>query len=554
MTKPDLDPRLAPEPAPLPYARATLGELLRHQAARFGERVALVHESVRITYAELERRSAAFARGLVAAGVGKGSRVALLAPNGIEWAISFFGIARAGAIAVGVNTFYKERELAWTLRHCDAQHLVCTPSFLANDYLARLEAAFPELAATRSPELALEAAPYLRRIHVWGGAERRWASDADALERNGISAAAFAALEDEVHPADLAVLIYTSGSTADPRGAVHTHGTLVRQTWNIASRMPLAPGEVLFNPSPFFWVGGLCMGLLLVLQQGATLAGQDRFEPGAALRLLQEERVTMAMAWPHFGTAMASHPDFAKTDLSALRAGNLHELMDPSLRPSRKELRTNALGMTETAGVHCMANWSFDLPERLAGAFGKPMPGVEHRVIDPETGEPAAPGALGEICVRGFTVMQGIYKAEREETFGPDGFFHTGDMGFFDDDGWLHFAGRDSDMVKTGGANVSAREVELVLAEDARVKAAYVVGLPDVTRGALVAAAVVVDEGTAIEADELRRRVRQSLAAYKVPKHVALFTAEEIPLKDSGKVDKRRLAELVAERVRRGSA
>ncbi|MGH7803556.1 MAG: class I adenylate-forming enzyme family protein, partial [Candidatus Binatia bacterium] len=330
---------------------------------------------------------------------------------------------------------------------------------------------------------------------------------------------------------------------------LHTHGTLVRQTWNLASRMPLAPGDVLYNPSPFFWVGGLVMGLLIVLTQGATLAGQDRFEAGAALEFLAKERVTMAMAWPHFGAAMASHPDFAKTDLSSLRAGNLYELLDPSLRPTRKDLRSNALGMTETAGVHSMANWSVDLPERLAGAFGRPMPGVEHAVIDPETSERAAPGVLGEICVRGFTVTQGIYKQEREETFDREGFFHTGDLGFFDDDGWLHFAGRDSEMIKTGGANVSAREVELVLAEDPRVKAAYVVGVPDATRGALVAAAVVPHEAAAIEPGDLERRVRESLAAYKVPKVVVLLGEGDVPLKDSGKVDKRGLAEIVANRA-----
>ncbi|MGH7338836.1 MAG: AMP-binding protein, partial [Myxococcota bacterium] len=325
--------------------------MLRTQAERFGNRVALVHENSRITYGELERRSAALARGLVANGVGKASRVALLIPNGVEFVVTLFGVVRAGAVAVGVNTFYKERELAWTLRHCDAQQLVCAPSFLSNDYVARLESALPDLKAATSNDLFLEGAPYLRRIHVWGVADRRWASDAADLERGTlVSSAAFEAVEAEVHPADLAVLVYTSGSTADPRGALHSHGTLVRQTWNLAARMPLAPDDVLYNPSPFFWIGGLTMGLLVALHQGAALAGQNRFEAGAALRFLQDERVTVAMGWPHFGAAMASHPDRPATDLSALRGGNLHELLDPARRPPRGDRRSNALGMTETAG------------------------------------------------------------------------------------------------------------------------------------------------------------------------------------------------------------
>src|SRR5262249_12559572 len=150
----------------------------------------------RITYAELERRSAAFARGLLAAGAGKGSRIALLVPNGIEWVVSFFGIVRVGAIAVGLNTFYKERELAWTLRHCDAQQLVTAAEFLGNDYVSRLGAALPSLAGARAGELFLDEAPYLRRIHVWGGAAKPWASRADDLENpSAISDAAFAAIE-----------------------------------------------------------------------------------------------------------------------------------------------------------------------------------------------------------------------------------------------------------------------------------------------------------------------------------------------------------------------
>jgi acyl-CoA synthetase (AMP-forming)/AMP-acid ligase II len=210
--------------------------------------------------------------------------------------------------------------------------------------------------------------------------------------------------------------------------------------------------------------------------------------------------------------------------------------------------------MTETAGVHCMANMSIDLPERLAGVFGKPMPGVEHKVIDPETAERVPLGTVGEICVRGVSVLQGIYKAEREETFDRDGFFHTGDMGSFDAESWLRFAGRDSEMIKTGGANVSAREVELRLLEDPRVNAAYVVGLPDATRGALVAAAVVLHEGRVASPQELEEHVRAGLAAYKVPKLVTLLGADEVPLKDTGKVDKRRLAEIVASRAAAGRA
>jgi acyl-CoA synthetase (AMP-forming)/AMP-acid ligase II len=256
------------------------------------------------------------------------------------------------------------------------------------------------------------------------------------------------------------------------------------------------------------------------------------------------------MGWPHFGKAIARHADFPTADLSRLRGGNLYELLDPAHRPPRPELRSNALGMTETCGVHCMANMDVDLPERFAGVFGKPMPGIDHQIVDPESGERLPPGETGEICVRGPSVMQGICKSEREESFDREGFFHTGDLGHFDGEGWLHFSGRSSDVIKTGGANVSAREVELLLAEDPAVKAAYVVGLPDEERGAIVAAAVVAEEHSRISPEALQQRVRQSLAAYKVPKFVTIIGADEVPLKDTGKIDRRGLADIIASKER----
>jgi acyl-CoA synthetase (AMP-forming)/AMP-acid ligase II len=202
--------------------------------------------------------------------------------------------------------------------------------------------------------------------------------------------------------------------------------------------------------------------------------------------------------------------------------------------------------MTETCGPH---TWSDGpLPEPLAGSFGRPVPGVEHKVVDPETGATLPPGETGELCVRGYSLMQRLHKVPREETFDADGFYHTGDAGFFRD-GILWFKGRLGDMIKSGGASITPSEIEIVLNGYPGVKAAYVVGVPDPDRGQNVAAAVVPEAGATPEPEDLRRRLKDDLSAYKVPRHVWIFEDGTLPFTDSGKIDKRALEGILAARL-----
>lgn len=256
--------------------------------------------------------------------------------------------------------------------------------------------------------------------------------------------------------------------------------------------------------------------------------------------------MTVAVGWPHYAKAMAEHPTFAARDLSALRDGNLYAILPDGVRPRDPELRSNSLGMTETRGPHTFDRMDVDLPDPLRGTFGRPVPGLTHRITDRDTGLEVAPGVMGEIQVRGYSVMHEIYKREREATFEPDGFYGTGDGGWFGTDGVLRFAGRLGDIVKTGGANVAPREVEQVLTDRPDVAEAHVLGLPDPERGQILVAAVVAAEGCALEPDALRRWLRGELAAYKVPRVITLVERDALPRTDSGKVDKRRLATLLA--------
>jgi acyl-CoA synthetase (AMP-forming)/AMP-acid ligase II len=533
-------------------------EFLRTRCEAFGSRPLILLGERRITYAEADALSARLARGLLALGLAKGSRVGVLMPNGPDWVVAWLAAARIGCVVVPINTFSKPGELAFVLRHADVHALLCVSRYLGNDYLERLEVAAPALASAASQTLFLAEMPQLRHLVVWGKCDRRWTrSERDlraAGDANPATDAAFLAeVERGVSPADPMLIIYSSGSTAEPKGAVHGHGALIRHAYHLNAFKDLQAEDRIFSPMPFFWVGGFVFTLLSAMHVGAFLICEESFDPGETLRLLERERATIVAGWPHIAKAMLDHPSFRQRDLSAVRSGNLYALLPEGVRPRDPELRSNSLGMTETCGPHTIDRMDVDLPERLRGSFGHSVPGVEHKIVDPETGQILPPGSPGEICVRGYPVMQGLHKVEREDAFDRDGFYHTGDGGYFDADGVLFFQGRLGDLIKTAGANVSPREVELSIEAFPEVQSAFVVGVPDPVRGQNVAAAVVLDSGQKLGVEELRERLRKELSAYKIPRQVLFAPKSELPFTDSGKIDKRRLAELLARRLREES-
>jgi acyl-CoA synthetase (AMP-forming)/AMP-acid ligase II len=539
---------------PSPDFPSTVSALIRELAGRHRDQPLIVLGERRLTYEEAERDSAVLARGLLATGVGKGTRMGIWMPNGPDWVLAWLAAARIGAVVVPINTFFRARELRFVLQHSDVDTLLCVGEFINQDRLATLEEAAPELIGYESGRLFLTTLPYLRAVRVWGSVSRRWASDGPTAlvsaskTEPGASEALLRAAEQAVSPADAMIVIYSSGSTADPKGAVHTHGAVIRHARTLNGFRDLRAGDRIYSPMPFFWVGGFVFTLVSAMLSGATLICEETFEPGRTLDLLERERVTLVAGWPHYGKAMREHPSFGARDLSSIRGGNLYDVLPGQTRPNDPELRSNSLGMTETCGPHTIDRMDYDLPEKLRGSFGQTVPGLEHRIVDPETGAVLPPGTSGEICVRGYSVMQALYKVEREDAFDRDGFYHTGDAGFFNAEGVLFFQGRLGEMIKTGGANVSPREVEQALIAQPEVEEAYVVGLPDPDRGQLVAAALVARGQSSVDPDELRQRIKRELSAYKVPRHLVVMRREDLPMTSSGKVDKRRLADAMRSR------
>jgi acyl-CoA synthetase (AMP-forming)/AMP-acid ligase II len=321
---------------------------------------------------------------------------------------------------------------------------------------------------------------------------------------------------------------------------------VIRHAFNLNHWRDLQAGDRIFSPMPFFWVGGLVFTLHCAMHKGATLICEAVFNPPQTLQLLETERATLVTGWPHYGTALASDPTYAQRDLSSIRGGNIYPLLSPGIRPADPELRSNALGMTETCGPHTIDRMDIDLPESMRGSFGRAPEGVSHKVVDPDTGERLPPNAEGEICIRGYNVMQGLYKVEREDCFDAEGFYHGGDSGYFNEDGLLFFKARLGDLIKTGGANVAPREVELIIDAQQEVHCSYVVGLVHPDRGQQVAAAIILNDGEVLDAATLRERLKLQLAAYKVPVKYFFCDKENIPFTDSGKVDKRRLAQYLS--------
>jgi acyl-coenzyme A synthetase/AMP-(fatty) acid ligase len=442
-------------------------------------------------------------------------------------------VTRIGAVVVPVNTFFVAQELGWLLDDADIEAVLTIDHLLTNDYVERLEEAIPGLADAVGPELHLSALPNLRRIHVFGGGDRRWMW---ALP-DPVADEVVAAAEARVRPGDDHLVIYTSGSTARPKGVIHTQGSVIRQAWFIAGLHDWHPGDRVYMPLPYFWIGGYVYGFLSAMLTGATTVCELRFDPPETLRLLERERVTVTMGWPHVGSSLAAHPDFEHTDLRSLKGPYHQALLAPAGRVLDAGLLVEPLGMTETATSHTWWMPDEPLPPEKRGSLGIEAPWFEHKVVD-DAGAVVPPGTEGEICVRGPGLMRGIVGRERTEVFDADGWYHTADAGWVDDDGFFYFVGRTGDLVKTAGASVSPIEVELALLAMPEVQEASVLGVPDAEMGQVVCGVVVFRPGVTLTEDELRARCRAAMSAYKVPKRWVFLGIEEVPYTASDKVDK----------------
>ena len=515
---------------------------------------ALIVPDETLSYAELDRRSARMAKALLASGAGKGTRVALLAPDGVLFLTTFYAALRIGALVTPISTLTTPPELAHIVRTSDAQILVGARRFLRRNFAANLEDALAGLADARAGALWLSSAPHLRSVWLddpdglgWAGSVDDLLARADRAEGGGGGPddALLAEIEREVSPGDDAFVVYTSGSTAAPKAVVHHQRAVATKPQALAPIFGMTSDDRTMPLLPAFWLGGVAAALQ-ALCTGSTLVYPRSPDVDDVLDMVEQHDVTYVVVWHALAKLRAAAIERG-IDIDRIRGLGRPRGDDGEPVPAR--LRANLLGMSESFSVHSGEPIDVRMPVDKRGASGRAVNGIERRVVDPETGREVAPGEVGELQLRGGGLMRGFYKVERDEVFTPDGFYPTKDLVRIDADGYAWFVGRTGDMIKTSSANVSRLEVEAALATLPEVASALVAGLPDADAGEIVTAAVVPAPGANPTEAGLRAALRDRISSFKIPRRIVFITDDDVPRTATGKVRLAELAQLVGARL-----
>jgi fatty-acyl-CoA synthase len=534
----------------------TLPGFLREVTTLYSGREALVMRTAdgatRWSYAELWDRAIEVACALRACGVGKGSRVGILMTNRPEWISALFGVSIAGGVAVTLSTFSTAQELDHLLKASDVSVLLFERNVLKKDFAVMLTELEPAIADATPGTLQSAKFPFLRRLATVGAAapgidtwEGFLAAGRDEPQQI-VEAAASA-----VRPSDPAVLFFSSGSTSKPKGILSAHRGVCIQMWRFRRMYEFGPEDNVrgWSANGFFWSGNFAMSLGSTFAAGGSLVLQQTFAAAEALDLMEVERVNFPFAWAHQWAQLESAPNWAHVDLSSMRFVDYKTPVAHHPTVSTKWFEPgHGYGNTETFTIStCFpANTP---PEVHAESSGVALPGVTVKIADPVTGVVVPRGERGEIRVKGPTLMLGYVGTPLDETLDADGFLCTGDGGYLDDEGRLFWEGRLTDIIKTGGANVSPLEVDDVLASHPGVKVAKTVGVPHETLGEVVVACVVPQEGSTPDPEEIRAFLSERLASYKVPRHVLFFRDDEIELTGTAKIKSAELRELAAKQL-----
>ena len=510
---------------------ASIPALVMEAAERYAGTPALEAPGRRIDYAELPAAALAVTRALMAHGIDKGDRVAIWAPNGIDWVLAALGIHLAGAVLVPLNTRMKGAEAEDILARSGARLLFSVGDFLGVDYPAMLDGRWPAS---------------LETLVVIGEETAEARSLAAFLaEGEAVTEAAARARAAAVGPEDLSDLLFTSGTTGRPKGVMSGHGQNLRAFAEYVRVIGLGRGDRYLIVNPFFHAFGYKAGWLSCLLAGATILPQTTFDADAVLARIARDRITVLPGPPTLYLSLLAHPRLAEADLSSLRVAVTGAATIPPIliERMREELGfavvTTAYGLTECGGLATICD-PYDAAETIATTSGTPIAGTELAILD-EAGRTLPAGQTGEICLRGFHVMQGYFEnpAATAEAIDAAGWLHTGDVGRCDAAGNLQITDRLKDMYIVGGFNCYPAEIEAILATHPAIAQSAVIGVPDSRQGEVGCAYVVPRAGHALDEAALIAWAREQMANYKVPRHVRL--TEALPVNAANKVDKARL-------------
>jgi fatty-acyl-CoA synthase len=530
-----------------PWEPITIAQLLERTAVAHADRDALVGDGRRVTWAQARDESRALAKGLIAAGIGHGDHFALWMPNQIEWVELWFASAYVGAVLVTINTRYKTEEVRYILGQSDARLLIMVREFVGIDYVGMLSRLCPELASAPVPNA--DQFPELGRVVLLGDPVAAGTQPFAEFVAAGaaVSDAELDAAAAAVDYDDPTIIVYTSGTTGHPKGAVHSH-RILRNEHSISEAMDIGPDSRVMNHMPFFHVAGGFTGILPPLITGGAMLLMDRWDPIAAFELIEGERASVMGGIPTHFIDLINHPDRDRYDTSSLRTGwigganNPPEVIEGAIAGLGLDGLLPVYGMTETTSITTISGLDDPREVVLAGK-GRPVSDFELKIVDPDTGEERPAGIEGEVWVRGHLVMQGYYRNEQATAAVLDGdrWFHTGDLGVLDEAGYLSITGRSSDMFIVGGSNAYPAEIEIALTEHPAIKQAYVVGVPHGRLGEVGFAFVEPVAGSPLDQQEVVAFCRERLADYKVPRFVELVT--DWPLTATGKIERFRLSE-----------
>ena len=525
----------------------TLGNLLDEMSALRGEQTALVFGELSISFSEWRTEVDRFARSLLSVGIKRGDRVAVLAGNRPEWLIATFAIAKIGAVMVAVSTFSTTRELNWCLNQSGAVALIMSSSIRGQNFLAGIRTDCPDL--SEQPPFSFEspALPELKTIiTIDGESEGAIVSWSDFTDRNSLSSEEdLLDAQASVSPEDICYILYTSGSTASPKGVMLAHKGVIENGFDIGERQHLTESDRLWLAVPLFWSFGSANALPAMMTHGGTIVLQESFDAEQALSIIESERCTIFYGMANMARAIKAHDQWSTKAVESMRTGltiGLPGDVGFIIEALGAHELCNVYGSTETYGNATVCD-AFDPLEQRLNSQGLPLPGMTIKILDCDSRESLPPGAVGEIAIKGH-VMVGYYlEPELTAATFHDGYFLSGDLGCLDEDGRLHFKGRFKEMIKTGGINVAPLEVEGILATHSKIKQAYVVGIADPIKEEKIVAVVVFEEGGQAKEQELLTFCREDLASYKVPDCIFVYEEGSLPLTSTGKINKPKLKE-----------
>ncbi len=534
----------------------TLGQILDETIARFPKNDAVVYvdRDYRQTWEQFGETVDDLAKGLMALGVQPGEKIAILATNIPFWISLMFASARIGAVLLTVNTSYRESELEYLISHSECENFVVMDGYRDHDYLGTIYKLIPELRVQHRGELQSPRFPKLKRVFFLGMEKHRGLYSMPELMNLGVvvSNEDYEARKAMVSPHDVVNMQYTSGTTGFPKGVMLTHVNIGNNGYWIGYHQRFTDKDRVCLPVPLFHCFGCVLGVMACVNHCATMIVLEGFNPGLILTSIEEERCTALYGVPTMFISVLEHKFFDRVDFSSLRTGIMAGAVcpEPLMRKVIEKMHipeiTICYGLTEGSPVMTQTHADEEFNYRVS-SVGRSMPGIEVKVIDPETGEECPRGVPGELVCRGYNVMKGYYNMPEATAaaIDADGWLHSGDLGTMDKDGYVVITGRIKDMIIRGGENIYPREVEEFLSNMEGVMDVQVVAVPSRKYGEEVCAFIIPKAGYDLAPEDVRDYCRGKIAWHKVPRFIAFL--DSYPMTGSGKIQKFVLREMASE-------